>query len=127
MFERDKSVISRHLRNVYDEGELERKTTVAKNATVQIEGGRKVERLVNFYNLDAIISVGYRVNSKRGTQCRIWATRVLRNHILKGYSVNKNRLRDLNQAVRLITDTVARREVSGDEAKALLQLWREIY
>ena len=77
LFERDKSVISRHLRNVYATGELERKSTVAFFATVQSEGGRRVERRVEFYNLDAILSVGYRVNSKRGTQFRIWATRDL--------------------------------------------------
>lgn len=110
LFDRDKSVISRHLRNVFKEGELEREATVAKNATVQVEGDRTVTRQVEFYNLDAILSVGYRVNSKRGTQFRIWATKVLRDHILKGYSVNQKRLRDLNQAVRLIADTVNRRD-----------------
>jgi len=101
---------------------LEREATVAKNATVQVEGDRTVTRQVEFYNLDAILSVGYRVNSKRGTQFRIWATKVLRDHILKGYSVNQKRLRDLNQAVRLIADTVKRRDLSGDEAKALLRV-----
>ena len=77
LFGRDKSVISRHLRNVYKEGELDRKATVAKNATVQNEAGREVVRNIEYYNLDAIISVGYRVNSKRGTEFRIWATNVL--------------------------------------------------
>jgi death-on-curing family protein len=81
-----------------------------------------VARQVEYYNLDAIISVGYRVNSKRGTQFRIWATCVLRDHIIKGYSVNKKRLRDLNQAIRLITETAKRRDFSGDEAKALLRV-----
>ncbi|MCO6512474.1 MAG: virulence RhuM family protein [Aridibacter famidurans] len=71
LFDRDKSVISRHLRNVFDEGELDRSAAVAKNATVQTEGDREVTRNVEYYNLDAIISVGYRVNSKRGTQFRI--------------------------------------------------------
>lgn len=122
LFDRDKSVISRHLRNVFQEGELERETTVAKNATVQMEGDRKVTRQVDYYNLDAIISVGYRVNSKRGTQFRIWATQVLRDHVLKGYTVNQSRLQDLNQAVRLVTKTATRRNLSGDEAKALLRL-----
>ncbi|MWR20636.1 hypothetical protein GN074_08955, partial [Helicobacter pylori] len=70
LFERDKSVISRHLRNIFREGELDRQATVAFFATVQQEGGRQVERQVEFYNLDAIISVGYRVNSRRGTQFR---------------------------------------------------------
>ena len=122
LFERDKSVISRHLRNVFKEDELDRQATVANVATVQIEGERTVTRQVEYYNLDAVISVGYRVNSKRGTQFRIWATRVLRDHIVKGYSVNKKRLRDLNQAVRLIADTAKRRHLSGDEAKALLRV-----
>jgi len=122
LFQRDKSVISRHLRNVYKEGELEREATVAKNATVQIEGDRTVTRRVEFYNLDAILSVGYRVNSKRGTQFRIWATGVLRDHIVQGYTVNERRLRDLDKAVKLIAGVVERRDLSGDEAKALLQV-----
>ena len=122
LFQRDKSVISRHLRNVYKEGELERETTVAKNATVQMEAGRTVTRQVTFYNLDAIISVGYRVNSRRGTQFRIWATKVLRDHIVQGYTVNERRLRDLDKAVKLIADVAGRRDLSGYEARALLQV-----
>ncbi|NHB70406.1 virulence RhuM family protein [Perlabentimonas gracilis] len=86
LFNRDKSVISRHLRNIYSEGELTQEATVAKNATVQIESGRKVKREIEYYNLDAILSVGYRVNSKQGTQFRIWATNVLRDYLLKGYA-----------------------------------------
>ncbi len=75
LFGRDKSVISRHLRRIFQSGELEREATVAKNATAQREGGREVVREIEYFNLDAILSVGYRVNSKRGTQFRIWATR----------------------------------------------------
>ncbi len=89
LFNRDKSVISRHLRNIYKEGELSRTATVAKNATVQHEAGRAVNRNVDFYNLDAILSVGYRVNSKQGTQFRIWATHVLRDFLLKGVALNQ--------------------------------------
>lgn len=89
LFNRDKSVISRHLRNIFKEGELSQDATVAKNATVQIEAGRKVTREIDFYNLDAILSVGYRVNSKQGTQFRIWATNVLRDYLLKGYALNQ--------------------------------------
>lgn len=89
LFNRDKSVISRHLNNIYKEGELNEDATVAKNATVQIEAGRKVKREIVYYNLDAIISVGYRVNSKQGTQFRIWATNVLRDYLLKGYALNQ--------------------------------------
>ncbi len=84
LFGRDKSVISRHLRNVFREGELDRASTVAKFATVQQEGGRTVTRQIEYFNLDAILSVGYRVNSKRGTHFRIWATQVLRDHLLRG-------------------------------------------
>jgi hypothetical protein len=89
LFNRDKSVISRHFSNIYREGELSQETTVAKNATVQIEAGRKVQRDIDYYNLDAIISVGYRVNSKQGTQFRIWATNVLRDYLLKGFAINQ--------------------------------------
>lgn len=89
LFDREKSVISRHLRNIYKEGELSRKATVAKNATVQIEAGREVTREIDFYNLDAILSVGYRVNSKQGTQFRIWATNVLHEYLLKGAVINR--------------------------------------
>lgn len=75
LFDRDKSVISRHLKNIFDSNELDKKSTVAKNATVQTEGKRQVTRSIEFYNLDVIISVGYRVNSKQGVAFRIWATK----------------------------------------------------
>ena len=96
LFNRDKSVISRHLKNIFKEGELIQEATVAKNATVQIEAGREVKREIEYFNLDAILSVGYRVNSKQGTQFRIWATRVLKDYLLKGYSINNriNRMED---------------------------------
>jgi prophage maintenance system killer protein len=122
LFERDKSVISRHLRNVYETGELDRVSTVASFATVQNEGGRRIERQIEYFNLDAILSVGYRVNSKRGTQFRIWATGVLREHLVHGYTVNERRLKELNQAIRLIADVADRRVLSGDEAVALLRV-----
>ena len=122
LFERDKSVISRHLRNIYNTGELNRAATVAYFATVQDEGGRKIERQIEFFNLDAIISVGYRVNSKRGTQFRIWATNVLRDHILRGYSVNQRRLKELHQSLRLVEQVLDHYEVDSDQAKALLRV-----
>jgi hypothetical protein len=93
VFGRDKSVISRHLKNIYNDGELDIKATVAKNATVQIEGLRQVERVIEYYNLDAIISVGYRVNSKMATKFRQWATKTLRIHIINGYTINKSRIK----------------------------------
>ncbi|NDP19634.1 MAG: virulence RhuM family protein [Paludibacter sp.] len=85
LFDRDKSVISRHIKNVFDEQELDYLSTVAKNATVQMEGGKEVLRQIEFYNLDVIISVGYRVKSKRGTQFRIWANSILKEYLMKGY------------------------------------------
>lgn len=109
LFNRDKSVISRHLRNIYKEEELSREATVAKNATVQMEAGRKVTREIEYYNLDAILSVGYRVNSKQGTLFRIWATNVLRDYLLKGYALNQrmnrieNDFEDLSQEFRKIS------------------------
>lgn len=122
LFGRDKSVISRHLRNIYKEKELARAATVAFFATVQIEGGRQIARDVEFFNLDAILSVGYRVNSRRGTQFRIWATNVLKQHIVQGYTENKRRLQELRQSLRLIEHVLDRYEVSTDEAKALLRV-----
>lgn len=117
LFGRDKSVISRHLKNIFVSKELRRSSVVAKNATTAADG--KVYQ-VEYFNLDAIISVGYRVNSARATRFRQWATGVLRDHLVKGYTANQQRLRDLNQAVRLVADTAARRDLSGDEAQALL-------
>jgi hypothetical protein len=119
LFERDKSVISRHLGNVVKSGELERSSVVAFFATTAADGKTyKVE----YFNLDAIISVGYRVNSKRGTQFRIWATNVLRDHLLKGYSVNQRRLKDLRQSLKLVGQVLDRYEVDSDQAKALLRV-----
>lgn len=91
VFERDKSVVSRHLRNIFKEGELDRAATVAKNATVQLEGGRQVRREIELYNLEAIISVGYRVNSRRAVQFRQWATRTLREHLTQGWTLSRQR------------------------------------
>jgi hypothetical protein len=93
LFQRDKSVISRHIANVFDEGELDRGPTVAKFATVQREGDREVTREIEFFNLDVIISVGYRVKSHRGTQFRIWATQRLREYIVKGFALDDERLK----------------------------------
>ncbi|MFL8888515.1 virulence RhuM family protein [Helcococcus kunzii] len=93
LFDRDKSTISRHIKNVYEEGELEKTSTVAKNATVQIEGNRSVERTIEYYNLDVIISVGYRVKSLQGTKFRIWATERLKEYIIKGFTLDDERLK----------------------------------
>ncbi len=105
LFQRDKSTISRHIRNVFKENELERSATVAKFATVQEEGSRQVEREIDYFNLDVIISVGYRVKSQRGVEFRKWANAVLKDFILRGYAVNENRLRQLGEVVRLMQRT----------------------
>ena len=93
LFQRDKSVISRHIKNLYEEGELSPAPTVANFATVQQEGARAIERQVTHYNLDVIISVGYRVKSHRGTQFRIWATQRLREYLIKGFALDDERLK----------------------------------
>ncbi len=120
LFDKDTDTIGLHLRNIYREGELEESATTEESSVVQTDGNRRVKRRVRLFNLDAVISVGYRVKSLRGTQFRIWATRVLREHLVKGYTVNAARLRDLRQIVRLVTDTAGRRDLAGDEAQALL-------
>ena len=93
LFQRDKSTISRHIKNIFIEGELVRESTVANFATVQNEGDRQVERNIEYYNLDVIISVGYRVKSFRGTQFRIWANSVLKEYIIKGFAMDDERLK----------------------------------
>ncbi|KAF0282887.1 RhuM family protein [Spiribacter roseus] len=124
LFGRDKSVISRHLRNVFSSGELEREAVVAKSATTAADG--KTYQ-VDHYNLDAIISVGYRVNSTRATRFRQWATRVLREHLTQGYSLNEHRLAqrgltDLEQAVHLLGETLVRQELVGDIGRDVIGL-----
>ncbi len=97
LFQRDKSVISRHIKNVFDDGELSPAATVAKSATVQSEGGKQVTREIEFYNLDMIISVGYRVKSVVATRFRIWATQRLREYIVKGFVLDDERLKNPDQ------------------------------
>lgn len=101
LFDRDIKTIGKHINNVFLEGELTKNSTVANFATVQYEGGRKVERQIEFYNLEVIISVGYRVKSKRGTQFRIWANKILRDYLLKGYALNQRMNRIENQIENL--------------------------
>ncbi len=93
LFQRNKSTISRHIKNVLEDGELQEEATIANFATVKNEGTRKVERVIAFYNLDMIISVGYRVHSYRGVQFRIWATKVLKEYIVKGFAMNDDLLK----------------------------------
>ena len=95
LFQRNKSTISRHISKIYEEGELSPTGTVAKFATVQMEGARSVERNIEYYNLDVIISVGYRVKSHRGTQFRIWAMGILKEYMKKGFALDDDRLKRL--------------------------------
>jgi len=105
LFDRDVKTIGKHINNVFLEGELIEKATVAKFATVQKEGDRKVERQVEHYNLDVIISVGYRVKSKQGTQFRIWANNILKEYLLKGYAIN-NRMNRLEDNLEVLNNKV---------------------
>lgn len=116
LFGRERSVLTKHVNNVFKEGELD------KESNVQILHIAGSDKPVSLYNLDVIISVGYRVKSQRGTQFRVWATNVLRQHLVQGYTVHERRLKELNQAVRLISDVARRRTLSGDEATALLEV-----
>lgn len=93
LFQRDKSVISRHIKNIFEEGELNEMSTVAYFATVQQEGKRQIKRQIQYYNLDVIISVGYRVHSIQGTRFRQWATQRLKEYIVRGYSIDVERLK----------------------------------
>ena len=94
LFDTSTDNVGLHLKNVFTEGELTEEATTEDSSVVQVEGGRRVRRSVKHYSLDAVISVGYRVNSARGTQFRIWATRTLREHLLRGYTLNERRLRE---------------------------------
>jgi len=105
LFGRDVKTIGKHINNVYTEKELDKYSTVAKFATVQNEGDRAVERQIEYYNLDVIISVGYRVKSKQGTQFRIWANKVLKDYLLKGYALN-NRMNRIEDNVYKLTQKV---------------------
>jgi hypothetical protein len=124
VFGRDKSVISKHLKNIFTEGELDRKSVVAKNATTASDG--KTYQ-VEYYNLDVIISVGYRVNSKVATQFRQWATKTLREHITKGYTINKKRVgKNYDAFMKAVSDvqSLLPEHVTLDP-KAVLELIKE--
>jgi hypothetical protein len=119
LFGRERSVITKHVRNVFREGELDPKSVCAEFAHTAADG--KTYQ-VEAFNLDVIISVGYRVKFVQGTRFRIWATQVLREHLVRGYTVNAQRLHDLNQAVRLVAAAAAGRDLSGNESQALLDV-----
>jgi len=116
LFDRDIKTIGKHINNVFKEKELEKYATVAKFATVQKEGKRTVTREIEYYNLDVIISVGYRVKSKQGTQFRIWATRRLKDYLVKGYAINEKRLLEKQQEVEYLKtgDRILNRAMEGE-------------
>ena len=119
LFKRDKSDISKHIKNAFREECVD--STVAKFATVQKEGNRHIERNIEYYDLDVILSVGYRVKSKNGITFRKWANKVLKDHLLKGYSVNEERLKQLQSTVRLI-ELANSNNHSSDESKDFLKV-----
>ena len=108
LFGRDIKTIGKHIGNVFSEGELDKAATVAKFATVQQEGDRSITRNIEYYNLDVIISVGYRVKSQQGTHFRIWATKILRDYLLKGYAINNrmDRIEDNVEALKNRVDEI---------------------
>ena len=115
LFGRDKSVISRHLNKIFKSGELDKKSTVAKIATVQKEGKREVVRNIEYYNLDVILSVGYRVDSKIAIEFRKWATKTLKQHITKGYTINKKVLRKNQEEFLKVVDNL--KLLAGNNSK----------
>lgn len=127
LFQTDRTVINRHIKNIYKSGELDEKATCAKNAQVRLEGNRTVTRNIPYYNLDVIISVGYRVNSIRGTRFRQWANSVLKQYLIKGYAVNeqirKQQIVELRQLVQVMGRTIQQQPVPvTDESNALFNV-----
>lgn len=106
LFDKARPTILEHIKNVYDEGELDRDSTCRKFRQVQSEGNRKIVRWIDYYNLDTIISVGYRVKSKRGTQFRIWANKILKDYLVKGYALNERKLKEQTGRIKEIEKTL---------------------
>jgi death-on-curing family protein len=132
LFHTDRSSINRHISNIYKSKELKEKSTCAFFAQVQTEGGREVARKIKFYNLDLIISVGYRVNSKRGTEFRIWANKIIKEYLIKGYSLNEKRLaqqneklRELQEAVKIIGKVLNYKALENSESVELIKIITE--
>jgi len=129
LFQSERSVITKHINNIYNSGELKRSATCAKIAQVQVEGQRKVSRKIMYFNLDMFISVGYGVNSKTATKFRIWATNVLRDHLVKGYTINEKRLKaqaqkykELQNSVKLLENVLSLDEITQDQARGIIQV-----
>jgi len=122
LFDKDSDTIGLHIKNIYGEGELAETATTEFFSVVQQEGNRQVSRNIKFYNLDVIISVGYRVNSKRGTQFRQWATQRLKDYLVQGYAINQSRLAELQRVVEIIENTRKNDDLHLSEAKGLLEI-----
>ncbi len=122
LFEKDSDTIGLHLKNIFTEEELYESATTELFSVVQQEGRREVKRSIKFYNLDAILSVGYRVNSKRGTQFRQWATQRLKDYLVQGYAINQKRLDELGKMVQLIEQSGQSSQLQLHEAKGLLDI-----
>jgi prophage maintenance system killer protein len=129
LFEKDSDTIGLHLKNIYESGELDEMITTEEFSVVQQEGSRKVKRKIKFYNLDSIISVGYRVNSKRGVLFRIWANRILKDYLIKGYVLNEKRLfqqnqqlEELRKSIKILGDVINKKELTGEESLGLLRI-----
>lgn len=128
LFNKGIPTINEHIKNIYKEKELDKNSTIRNFRIVQIEGGRQVERDIEFYNLDVIISVGYRVKSIRGTQFRIWATKTLKDHLIKGYTINEKRLlesqekfKELQTAITFLQEK-SRKELLSGQSQEILNL-----
>jgi prophage maintenance system killer protein len=124
LFDVDRTVIVKHIKNIYETKELSEISTCAKIAQVAADGRK---RKMNFYNLDVIIAVGYRVNSKKATQFRIWATDILKKYLIKGYTLNENmltekRLRELERTIKFIKENIRTPSLSASEAKGMLEI-----
>lgn len=129
LFDKDSDTIGLHLKNIYKTEELIENTTTEYFSVVQKEGKRTVKRSIRYYNLDAIISVGYRVNSKRGTQFRIWANKILKDYLVKGFTINEKRLKEkveqfeeLKKIVHLQEKVINEYQLDNDEAKGLIKV-----
>ena len=129
LFDKDSDTIGLHLKNIYSTGELEEFSTTEDYSVVQKEGTRNVRRKIKHYNLDAIISVGYRVNSIRGTQFRIWANKILKDYLIQGYSINERALKrqneqlsELQKTIKILSSAIQSKELTSDESKGLLSI-----
>ncbi|NOU46122.1 MAG: hypothetical protein HOO86_03565 [Bacteroidales bacterium] len=129
LFAKDTDTIGLHLRNIFESGELDEASTTEDSSVVQNEGKRKINRRIKLYNLDAIISVGYRVNSKKGIQFRIWANKILKEYLIQGYSINEKRLtkqnellQELRKSVQILGNVLNQKELTGDESAGLLRI-----